>query len=56
MPESKKRFLKSVALAVDNQMTIGMAQRPVSNTGAVPNDQRVVLCHINNMGKTKKTR
>ena len=30
MPESRKRSLKSVALTVNNQMTIGMAWRPVS--------------------------
>ena len=31
MLESKKCFLKSVALVVDHQMTTGMAWHPVSN-------------------------
>ena len=53
MPQHKKRSFKSVALAVDHQVTTGVAQCPISNTGAVPEDHYVVQCHTSNMGKTK---
>ena len=52
--KSKNGSLISVALAVDHQMTTGMAQHLVSNTGDVPDDHCVVQCHTSNMGKTKK--
>ena len=35
-PESRKRSVKSVALAVNHQVTTDMAYCPVGNTGAVP--------------------
>ena len=53
MPESKKCSLKSVVLVVDHQVTTGMGQCPVSNTGAIPDDHCVMWCHTSNMGKTK---
>ena len=54
MLESKKWFHKSIALAVNHQVTTGLAQCPVSNIGAVPDDHCVVQYHTSNMGKTKK--
>ena len=41
MPESEKRSLKSVAFAVNHHVITGVAQRPVSNDGAVPDDHCV---------------
>ena len=48
MPGGKIYSLKSVALAVDYQVSSGVGWCPVSNPGAVPDD------HTSNMGKTKK--
>ena len=54
MPKSKKRFLKSVALVVDQQVITSVAQHPLSSTGVVPDDHCVVQCQTSNMGKTKE--
>ena len=44
MPEGQKCSLKSVALLVDHQVTTGVAQSPLSNTGAAPDDHCAVWC------------
>ena len=43
-----------MALAVDYQVTTGVAQCAVSDTGAVTDDHYVVLCHTSNVDKTSK--
>ena len=53
-PGSKKFSLKSVAVVVDHQVTIGVAYCPLSNTGAVLDDHCVVQWHTSNMATTEK--
>ena len=46
--------LEKAGRSVDHQVTTDMAECPVSNTCAVPDDHCGVLSYTSNMGKTKK--